>query len=353
MWLSGRRPWIRSLDRKVTDAHQGREACQTQQMRVLVIGAGIAGLSAARRLLEAGVDRGALRVVDKGRGLGGRMASRRLDTPAGIARFDHGAQFFTTRSELFTSTVNAAVEAGAVVEWTRGFGEEPDGHSRWSGREGMTSLCKWMSADAGLRPELGRRILDLGDELAANPVDAVIHTAPVPQALATLAFCGLLPAPDLAARLAGIHYKPTIAVLLAPATDPTGLPPHGGAQYLDHPDLAFVTDNRAKGISSVPSVTIHLSNERSAALWEHTDADIVARAVSAAAGVLGAAGDLGAAVAVQVQRWRYAGPVEVWPEPTVVWGSEPRLALAGEAFAGPKVEGAFLSGRAAAEAVLV
>ena len=42
-----------------------------------------------------------LRVVDKGRGVGGRMASRRVDTPAGQARFDHGAQFFTTRSDCF------------------------------------------------------------------------------------------------------------------------------------------------------------------------------------------------------------------------------------------------------------
>ena len=70
-------------------------------MRVLVIGAGIAGLSAARCLLEQGVARDDLRVVDKGRGVGGRMASRRMDTPAGQARFDHGAQFFTTRSDLF------------------------------------------------------------------------------------------------------------------------------------------------------------------------------------------------------------------------------------------------------------
>ena len=321
-------------------------------MRVLVIGAGIAGLSAARRLLDAGVDRADIRVVDKGRGLGGRMASRRLETTAGTARFDHGAQFFTTRSEAFTATVNAAVAAGAVVEWTRGFGPEADGYPRWRGSEGMTSLCKWMAADAGLRPELGRRIDDLGDELAANPVDAAILTAPVPQALATLAFCGLLPEPELATRLAEVHYKPTIAVLLAPAVDPTGLAPHGGAQYLDHPDLAFVTDNRAKGISAVPSVTIHLSNPLSAVMWDRTDDEIVERAVAAAADVLGAAADLDTLAAVQVQRWRYAGPVEVWPEPTVVWGTEPRLALAGEAFAGPKVEGAFLSGRAAADALL-
>ncbi len=49
--------------------------------------------------------------------------------------------------------------------------------------------------------------------------------------------------------------------------------------------------------------------------------------------------------------YRYAGPVDVWPEPTVCWGDEPVIALAGEAFAGPKVEGAYLSGIAAADAV--
>ena len=143
-------------------------------MRVLVIGAGIAGLSAARLLLEQGVSRDDLRVVDKGRGVGGRMASRRMDTPAGQARFDHGAQFFTTRSELFSLTVTSAVEGGAVVEWTKGFGDA-DGFPRWRGSEGMTSLCKWLAADAGIAPELGTRILDLGDELAARPAVSYTH----------------------------------------------------------------------------------------------------------------------------------------------------------------------------------
>ena len=62
----------------------------------------------------------------------------------------------------------------------------------------MTSLCKWLAADAGIVSELGTRILDLGDELAARPVGTVIHTAPVPQALATMAFGGLLPGIELA-----------------------------------------------------------------------------------------------------------------------------------------------------------
>ena len=52
----------------------------------------------------------------------------------------------------------------------------------------------------------------------------------------------------------------------------------------------------------------------------------------------------------QIKRWRFATPRTVWPEPClVVEGSNATLILAGDAFAGPRVEGAVLSGRAAAE----
>ena len=60
----------------------------------LIIGAGLSGLSAAQTLVRSG--RSVL-VVDKGRGVGGRLATRRI----GDATLDHGAQFFTCL--LYTS----------------------------------------------------------------------------------------------------------------------------------------------------------------------------------------------------------------------------------------------------------
>ena len=53
--------------------------------------------------------------------------------------------------------------------------------------------------------------------------------------------------------------------------------------------------------------------------------------------------------AVHLERWRYSGPVTPWPEAChrVADG----VVLAGDAFAGPKVEGAYLSGMAAAAAL--
>ena len=301
---------------------------------VVVVGAGVAGLAAARRLAERGC---AVRVVERAPEVGGRMATVRV----GSATFDHGAQFFTTRSPEFTDLVAAALAAGAVREWCRGF-QDPDPFPRYRGTSAMTDLPTWLAA--GLDVTLGCNVVTLHD----LPADAYVLTAPVPESLAVLASSGLLPAPGLATALGALAYKPTIAVLLT-LDGPSGLAPPGAWQYGEHPELSFVSDNEQKGVSPEPAVTVHLSNGRSAEWWDDADDEIVARAVDLAGHHLGPASVTGA----RVVRWRHAGPVDVWPERTVTWQHRdgPLVALAGEIFAGPKVEGAYLSGLAAGDAV--
>jgi len=79
--------------------------------RVAVIGAGIAGLTAARTLREQGYD---VLVVDKARSVGGRTAVRRHHP----FEFDHGAQYFTVRDERFARQVRAWQAAGLVAIWS-------------------------------------------------------------------------------------------------------------------------------------------------------------------------------------------------------------------------------------------
>ena len=65
----------------------------TSRLRIGVLGAGMAGLSAAHALREQGHD---VVVIDKARGPGGRMRTRRNED----LRFDHGAQSFTVQSAV-------------------------------------------------------------------------------------------------------------------------------------------------------------------------------------------------------------------------------------------------------------
>ncbi len=301
---------------------------------VVVVGAGISGLVAARALTEAGC---AVTVLEKARGVGGRLATRRI----GAARLDHGAQFFTVRGDSLQRMVDDAIAVGVVDEWCRGFGEA-DGYPRYRGRDGMAGFAKWLAR--GLEVRAGVRVTDLGEHQA----DAYVLTAPIPQSLAILAWSGRLPEPDLADALHAFTYNATLALLAVLDRDPR-LPAPGAIQQPDHPVFTFISDNATKGVSTVPALTFHVGNQASRRRWNEPDGALCDALVAEAAPWLGGA----SIVAAQLVRWRYAGPTVPWPAPCLMVRHDPQpIVLAGDAFDGPKVEGAFRSGLAAAQALL-
>ncbi|MFN8072518.1 MAG: FAD-dependent oxidoreductase [Mycobacterium sp.] len=83
-------------------------------MRIGIVGAGIAGLACADGLAGRGHE---VVLFDKGRGPGGRMSTRRMETSEGLAHFDHGAQYFTLRDNAFQAQVNAWIAAGIAAPW--------------------------------------------------------------------------------------------------------------------------------------------------------------------------------------------------------------------------------------------
>ncbi|NJK90039.1 MAG: FAD-dependent oxidoreductase [Myxococcales bacterium] len=91
-------------------------------MKVAIVGGGIAGLTAARRLVDAGLD---CRVFDRGRSVGGRASTRRADD--GGLQFDHGAQYFTARDPRFVAQVEAWRSRGVIETWNGRFGVANNG----------------------------------------------------------------------------------------------------------------------------------------------------------------------------------------------------------------------------------
>jgi renalase len=321
----------------------------------IVVGAGISGLVAAGSLAAAGWR---VVVLDEGRDPGGRVATRRMCG----GTFDHGAQFFTVRSERFERLVAGWIEAGVVEKWTRGFADAEgryhhDGHPRYRGSEGMSSIPRHLArtldvrtaervVDANVRDGAWRVCTESG---TSETGAALLLTAPVPQSLA-LVGSGGFELPDAARRkLEDISYAPCLA-LLALLDGPTGVPEPGGMQIKGEP-LDWIGDNQRKGISEAPAITIHAGPAWSREHFEAGEKEITACLLSFAAERL--ASDLvPRAVQTSVSRWSYAWVTQPHPEPCLVVSQEPPLLFAGDAFGGAKVEGAALSGLAAAGRLL-
>lgn len=321
---------------------------------VIVVGAGMAGLTAANAIVGAG--RTAL-VLDKGRSVGGRLATRRM---AG-ARLDHGAQFFTVRTPAFATQVADWERRGLAHVWCHGFGDGSgdtttagaaavgDGHPRWVGTLGMNALAKDLAT--GLDVRVDHRVFSTEraddvwtvtcDDASVFTADALVLTAPVAQSFSMV----FETVEDLPRAVFDADYDRTLG-LLAVLDRPSGVPAPGGVQRPTS-DIAWVADNAAKGISDIPALTVHASPEWSEQHWDTPEDDVHSLLLALSAPWIGEA----AVVESQVKRWRFATPRAPWPDECWV-SSENRLVLAGDAFAGPRVEGAHTSGLAAAAAVM-
>lgn len=87
--------------------------------RIAIIGAGLAGLSAAKELES----RAEVTVFDKSRGVGGRLATRYADP----YKFDHGAQYFTAKTDAFKTFIKPLEEKGLIARWNANFVEFDNG----------------------------------------------------------------------------------------------------------------------------------------------------------------------------------------------------------------------------------
>jgi predicted NAD/FAD-dependent oxidoreductase len=302
--------------------------------------------------------------------VGGRLATVAI----GDGRADMGAQFFTVRSSEFAALTSKWLTTGVAYEWCRGFGDPPDGYPRYAGRTGMVALADAIAAAADgapidpdgapidpdgapidpdgapmdvrcgavvstVRPTANGWDVVLADRTAVA-ASAVVLTPPVPLALA-LVDAGLIDG-----MLDGVAYEPTLAVgvLLDGAA---AVPAPGGVQPSDGP-FSFVADNQAKGISDRPTVTLHATGELSRRLWDASDAVALPTLIDEGRRWLGRHATI---VDARLVRWPYARPTVLYPSPCLVVEGPAPLIFAGDAFGQARVEGAVLSGLAAAGAV--
>lgn len=316
---------------------------------LLVVGAGISGVAAATAATQAGAG---VHVVDRGRRIGGRMASRRLrdtGTPYDGRVVDYGASYFTARDPDFVAVVEEMVTVGVVRPWTDTFHVHAEGAMagvrtgplRYAAPAGLRSVVDYLGRDVtsfDLETHVERiEITPTGARADGYDARRLALCMPQPQAERIVA-AGLLP--DV-----GITWEPVIAVTMV--FEERAWLDFDGVFVNDDPILTWIADDGNRRGDEAPVLVAHVNPVFAAGHLEDPSG-VLPNAIASTRRVLGIDSFPAWSWA---HRWSLAKPIaaldeEFWVHPDLPMG------LAGDAWAGgPRVEAAWLSGRALGRAL--
>ncbi len=316
-----------------------------------VVGAGIAGLVCARELAAHGCE---VMVFDKGRGLGGRTATRRAEP--GL-RFDHGAQYFTARDPRFQEATAGWLARAVVSEWLGrvvrlegGAVTDTSPQPRYVGVPGMSAMAGDLAA--GLRVRTGTRVvaairgpstwtITTGDDATVGPFDLLVLTLPAPQS------ADLIGSHPFGVAAAAVPMTPCWAVMVA--FESRVEVPWDGA-FVHGSPLSWVARNSSKPGrgGQADCWVLHAAPDWSAAHVEAAPDEAANELLDA----------FSAAVAERLprhrhlvaHRWRYSHGSDS-ADRRMLFDPDIGLVVCGDWLAGGRVEGAFLAGVRAADAL--
>jgi len=336
---------------------------------VIIVGAGIAGLAAAQQLTASGLK---VCVLEKSRGVGGRLATRRITTLHGEVLVDHGAQYFTCRSLAFQEVLAPLLAQGTVTTWLdaiptltlQGITPASAEHTypRYCCPQGMTTLAKVLAANLTIQRQSKVDKLSLtadaewqvsteaGEFFTAK---ALILTPPPHQSFTLLGslreqFAQLVAAWD-------VQLDPCLAVIAGygSSTSLNGMP--RGLRWQDDPVISWsAVDSSKRAQPPAPVLVFHTTPQFARDHEADHPQSLAALVLEHAAQKLYSqvSLDLRSPEWSQAHYWRYAQPVNPLSDKCLGSALPAPLILGGCWCSQGRVEGAFLSGQAAAQGLL-
>ena len=326
---------------------------------IAIIGAGMAGLVCAQQLQQAGYQ---VILVDKSRGIGGRMATRRLhDTLA-----DHGTCYLKPQSGLLLRLIEQLGDQQILKVWTEQVYSFDNGElianppaPRYIAPEGMNVVAKFLAQNLEIKRNL-RAIqlsptpekiwkISFAETEETLSAKAVIIAIPSPQALDLVSSLKDNLEPEFLSALESVEFYPSLSLM---AGYESFTPPDWKAvTFPDDPILGWVGFDSSKRVEQSRRVFVLQSSAKFAETHlETTDLNPVAQAMFHQAGKT-----LLAALAFpewfQIHRWRYAFPKQPLAQTFLDANLEIPLLCCGDWCGGELVAGAMESGMAAAQAM--
>ncbi|NJR38392.1 MAG: NAD(P)-binding protein [Leptolyngbyaceae cyanobacterium CSU_1_4] len=345
------------------------EGAMQSQFDVAVVGAGVSGLVCAQALRQQGHS---VVVLEKSRGLGGRLATRRL--PHAFA--DHGVRCLQVQGNLSQQLIQTLAARAVIQPWVTAIEEwSPFGISagldiqHYGSPNGITAAAKFLST--GLEIYRGQRVQSVafgstwelmleaasGERMPNVRAKALVVAIPAPQALLLLEplaniGAGLptdrLPPGDFWAKLRSPTFN---ACITAIATYPSSLalPAWKALTASQDAEIAWISFDQSKSPGAIDPVLVVQSN--AAFAEQHREAeDLSAIGQHLLSRVKELIPQLPSPDLLQVHRWRYAFARNPLAEPYLTAAPLP-LVCAGDWCGGRQIESALQSGLAAAAAI--
>lgn len=312
--------------------------------RVAVIGAGLAGLGAARVMNAAGHD---VVVLEKSKGFGGRAATRRI----GPYIFDSGATIVSPTGSELLRVMTEELDTSELISVTKpiymhSFGRitvidpQRGAPKRFCYQNGMNTLGKLLAEGLHVKTETLVEKIEKdgkGFRVLGESFDGVILTAPLPQSE------NLLEGSGLKARLGNSRYRQCLSVLLA-FDRPLDKPYHALIDPDQSEPLTWLSLETVKvpGDFRAPAghsaVVAQMSARYSRYSFEKSDETIVRETVVDVSRILGS--EFSNPVASGVMRWKYSHVSNTLSYESV---NEPgsRLLVASDGLIGARVQQAF------------
>ncbi|MGN7968852.1 NAD(P)/FAD-dependent oxidoreductase [Microbacterium sp. 22296] len=282
---------------------------------VTVVGGGISGLACARAVQDAGRS---VRVLDRGRRVGGRLSSRTIDGRA----VDLGASYFVVGEAADFGHVVADWEERELARpWTDTFqvidaegGQTlKPGPMRWAAPLGLRSLARDLAEGLDVESE---RLVERVEPYRVDAEEAgeVVLAMPSPQA----------------ARLTGDapggpqEWEPVIAVVLRWDERQWDADLHGAFADGDA-DVSFIADDGDRRRDGAPVLVVHTTADRARRHLDDPDAAI-APVLAATRRLLRIDAE---PVSTHAHRWTFARPTQATGRP---FFRSPGLSACGDAW---------------------
>ncbi|XP_047334408.1 renalase [Impatiens glandulifera] len=354
--------------------------------KIAVIGCGISGAVCASSLARNGVS---VAVFETARGPGGRMSERKETTEDGKEMlFDHGAPYFHVSNPDVLGLVRDWEARGIVSQWKDNFGSfdclskqftdiEKEGLSiKYVGVPGMNSICKALCNESGVESKFRTCVgkvewLEEEDLWSLTSVDgqSLGHFKGVVASDKNIisdrftTVTGRLPpidltlVPELATKINEIPVNPCFALMLT-FGEPLRSIPFKAFSFEHSETLSWAFCNSSKPGRPKTSEccwVVHSTAQYAKEVIAKVGLGMLSNTVfSQIAEELfqefqKTAADIPHPLFMKAHRWGSAFPaVSVEREEKCLWDGKKRLAFCGDFCVSPNVEGAIISGLAAA-----